>query len=267
LTKTAERIDPERFDTREEYLLYLRHAFAYEYGKSRLQPGDEVLEIGSGEGYGTNLLAQVAGRVVGLDIDKTTVAHATQKYGSDKALFSLYDGTRIPFGDNTFNVAVSFQVIEHVHDDAGHVAQVRRILKPGGIFVLTTPNRNYRLKPGQKPWNRFHVREYDPQELEVTLRRSFLDVSVWGICGSDEVQAIEEARVAWALRGGPLSAARRALPEPVKVFAGATLAFLRRAVSGRSSKQSFVGAYSLDDFHVVKEHVEDSLDLLAICRT
>jgi SAM-dependent methyltransferase len=266
LTKTAERIAPGRFNTREEYLVYLRHAFAYEYAKSRVKPTDAAVEIGSGEGYGTSLLSQAAARVVGLDIDKATVEHASRKYGSDRVSFSLYDGTTIPLADGSFDVAVSFQVIEHIREDAGHVAEVCRLLKPGGMLILTTPNRNYRLRPGQKPWNRFHIREYAPEELDAVLRRSFPDVSVWGICGSDEVQAIERARVAWALRGGPMAAMRRALPEPVKVLIGAALGFYNRTVKGRSSAAAFTDAYSLDDFHVTHDRVGESLDLLAVCR-
>ena len=265
MAKTAERIDPERFDTREEYLLYLRHSYAYEYAKSRIKPTDEIVEVGSGEGYGTNLLSESAARVVGLDIDEATVEHASEKYASDKVRFALYDGSAIPFADDSFDLAVSFQVIEHIRDDAGHVAEICRILKPGGILVLTTPNRNYRLHPGQKPWNRFHVREYDPQQLEATLRRSFPDALVLGIRGSDEVQALEKARVAWALKGGPLSTIRRSLPEPLKLFLGCVLGALRRVTHRGSSSEDFISAYSLKDFHVITERVEESLDLLAVC--
>jgi len=266
LTRTAERIDPGRFNTREEYLVYLRHAFAYEYAKSRVNPTDDVVEVGAGEGYGTSLLSQAAARVVGLDIDKATVEHASRKYGSARVSFSLYDGTTIPLPDNSFDMAVSFQVIEHIRDDTGHVVEACRILKPGGTLVLTTPNRNYRLKPGQKPWNRFHIREYTPRGLEEVLKRSFSDVSVWGICGNAEVQAIERARVAWALRGGPKAALRRALPEPVKTLIGAALGFYNRAVKGRSSTVDFTAAYSLEGFHVTHDRVDESLDLLAVCR-
>lgn len=265
MAKTAERIAPERFDTREEYLLYLRHAYAYEYAKSRIKSTDEVIEVGSGEGYGTNLLSGAAARVVGLDIDKATVEHASKKYASDKVRFALYDGSAIPFADRSFDVAVSFQVIEHIRDDAGHVAEIRRILKPGGVLVLTTPNRNYRLHPGQKPWNRFHIREYDPHQLEATLRRTFPDALVLGIRGSEEVQAIEKARVAWALKGGPLSTLRRSLPEPLKLFLGGVLGALRRVTHRGPSRKDYVDAYSLKDFHVINERVEESLDLLAVC--
>lgn len=265
MAKTAERIDPERFDTREEYLLYLRHRFAYEYAKLRIRPADAVIEVGSGEGYGTNLLSERAARVVGLDIDRATVEHASKKYASEKVRFALYDGSAIPFPDSTFDLAVSFQVIEHIRDDAGHVAEICRILKPDGILVLTTPNRNYRLRPGQKPWNRFHIREYDPQQLEATLRKSFPDALVMGIRGSEEVQAIEQARVAWALKGGPLSAIRRSLPEPLKLFLGKLLTTLRTVVHGGPPRQDFSAAYSLSDFHVITDGVEESLDLLAVC--
>ncbi len=265
MARTAERINPERFDTREEYLLYLRHRFAYEYAKSCTRPTDEAIEVGSGEGYGTSLLSEAAARVVGLDIDRATVEHASAKYASDKVRFELYDGNTIPFPDNTFNLAVSFQVIEHIRDDTGHVAQIHRILKPGGVLVLTTPNRNYRLLPGQKPWNRFHIREYDPEQLAATLHKIFPDAQVLGIRGSDQVQAIERARVAWALKGGPMSAIRRSLPEPLKLLLGDVLGVVRKATHPGSPARDFLTAYRLDDFHVINQGVEESLDLLAVC--
>jgi SAM-dependent methyltransferase len=265
MAKTTERIDPEQwFTSREEYLLYLRHEFAYEYALTLVKPDDSVLEVGSGDGYGTAMLARAAACVVGLDVDAETVDHASAKYGSGKVSFKLYDGTRMPFEESSFDMAVSFQVIEHVADVPGYVAELHRVLKPGGTLALTTPNRTYRLKPGQKPWNRFHLREYDPAGLAVVLKASFPSVNVWGIRGSDEMQAIEHARVAWALRSGPVSVLRRAMPEPARRFAGRIQNLLSGART-RWSQPDFRTQYGLADYFIIKEEVGQSLDLLAVC--
>lgn len=262
MTKTTERIIPEHFRTRDERLLYLRHVFAYEFAKTIIKPGSSVLEVGCGEGYGTSLLAQMASRVTALDVDEATLASAAAKYGSDKTKFTSYDGGRMPFPDGGFDAVVCFQVIEHVRDDAAFVRELRRVLKPGGPLILTTPNRTYRLKPRQKPWNPFHVREYHAAELGALLGRSFRQVAVWGVRGSDDVQSIEHARVAWALRSGPVAAIRRTMPEPLRRLIGGIL----KALSGASGgTENWETKYGLGDYFVIKDQLENSLDLLAVC--
>jgi len=265
-TRTTERIDPEQwFASREECLLYLRHKFAYEFARTLIPPGGHVLEVGCGVGYGTVELAHAADQVTGLDVDAPTVALATRRYGSDKLSFTVYDGSAMPFADESFDMAVSFQVIEHVLDAPAHVAEIYRVLKTGGSLAATTPNRMYRLNPGQKPWNRFHLREYSADDLAAVLKTSFRDVSVWGIRGTDEVQAIEHARVAWALRSGPISALRRAMPESMRRLAGNIIRLAKRR-SATQGMSDFLLKYSIADYFVIKEHVEQSLDLLAVCR-
>jgi SAM-dependent methyltransferase len=264
-TRTAERVAPGELTTRDQYLVYLRHLFAYEFAAATIPPGSQALEIGCGEGYGTALLAKTAHIVIGLDIDQATVEQATAKYASETLSFRLYDGTRIPFPDNSLDAAVSFQVIEHVRDDSGHVREISRVLKPGGLLVMTTPNRTYRLRPGQKPWNRFHVREYCADDLQSLLEPWFEEVAVRGIRGSDEVQAIEKARVAWALRPGPIATLRRSVPEPLKAVIGDVMRLARRIRPGSSAPASFTDRYHTSDFRVTDDVTREALDLLAVC--
>jgi SAM-dependent methyltransferase len=262
MTKTTERLIPEHATTREERLLLLRHVFAYEFAKTTIKPGSSVIEVGCGEGYGTSLLAQAASTITGLDVDEETVAHASRKYGSDTVRFRSYDGRTLPFAEGSFDAAVSFQVIEHVRDDASFVDELHKVLKPGGILILTTPNRTYRMRPGRKPWNPFHVREYDASELESLLAGAFAHVAVWGIRGKDEIQAIEHARVAWALRSGPVSAIRRAMPESLRQLVGGAV----KAIRGASRQtQDWNTKYGLSDYFVIKTELANSLDLLAVC--
>src|SRR4030042_7005749 len=171
IRKTGERMIPEDFESKQEYLIYLRLLFAYEYAKKKTSKRESVLEVGSGEGYGTSSLSKKVKKIVGIEVNKEAVNHASQKYGSEKCLFKYYDGISIPFADRSFDVVVSFQVVEHVQDDKNFLSEIYRVLKKGGELILTTPNRIYRLRHGQKPWDRFHIREYYPSGLEKILKR------------------------------------------------------------------------------------------------
>lgn len=139
LEKSTERIMPEGHGSAEQYIMYLRHVFTYELAKESLCRTDEVVEIGSGEGYGTNLLSGNCRRIIGFDVCRNTVEHARAKYCCEKCKFKAYDGGRLPIDDGEFDVAVSFQVIEHVYDEDNFVKEAHRALKPGGKFIVATP--------------------------------------------------------------------------------------------------------------------------------
>lgn len=175
--KDGERIIPADASSGYERLQNLRHLFAYEHAAA-LAAGRTVLEAGFGEGYGSRLLAKTAAKVSAVDNNSAAVAHAAASYRASNLEFSFYDGRTLPFGDSVFDLAVAFQVIEHTDDDRGFLEEVRRVLKPGGTCLLTTPNRLHRLKPGQKPWYKFHKREYTREELESLMRGVFGDCEV-----------------------------------------------------------------------------------------
>jgi len=264
ITKNGERIIPEEFNSKEEYLLYLRHLFAYEFAKDTISENSFVLEVGCGEGYGTNLLSQHSGKIIGLDVDKDTIAHSSGKYGAENCLFRTYDGVKIPYEDNTFDTVVSFQVIEHIQDDINYVSEIYRVLKRNGIFILTTPNRTNRLKPGQKPWNRFHIREYYPEELEKILNNKFYDVKMWGIRGNEEVQRIEMERLKQhisIISLDPLNI-RKLIPKPLKKF----LKKINHKEHSAKDDENFLNKYDLKNYYLIKSDVRESLDLLGICK-
>lgn len=127
--RTDERIIPENFRSKEEYLLYLRHLYAYEFAKNNVSQNSFVLEIGCGEGYGTSLLSQNIFKIIGLDVDEGTIAKASRKYESEKCVFRVYDGVSIPYGNDTFDIIISFQVIEHIQDVTKYISEIYRVLK------------------------------------------------------------------------------------------------------------------------------------------
>lgn len=268
ISKSGERIIPEKFESKEEYLIYLRHLFAYEFAKHKIPKNSFVLEVGCGEGYGTDLLSQNAVKIIGLDMDKNTIAHAQKKYGSENCVFTVHDGIKIPYENDTFDVVISFQVIEHVQDDINYISEIYRVLKRNGIFILTTPNKTYRLKPDQKPWNRFHIREYYPHELENVLKSKFSDVKVWGIRGNEEVQRIDIERVKQSLSiisFDPLNL-RKLIPEPLKLVIIKILGRITHRNQRNKNDRDFLNKYNLKDFYVINNNVRDSLDLLGISK-
>jgi ubiquinone/menaquinone biosynthesis C-methylase UbiE len=262
IKQTGERVIPGEVHSEEEYLMYLRHVIAYEFALTKLSSEDNLLEVGCGEGYGTKMISSNVKKIVGLDVDSDLIVYATEKYSSENCIYQYYDGKKIPFDNNTFDAAISFQVIEHIEDDRNYVSEVNRVLKPSGIFILTTPNRLTRLKDGQKPYNKFHIREYSPQQLEHLLTIGFNKVMVLGIQARKEIREREFRRIAKIQRKislDPLNI-RALIPEEVKNMIGQML-----SKKDDKAKEVDFHKYSTEDYFIVKENIEDCLDLLCIC--
>ena len=233
-----------------------RHRFAYEFAATRVEATDDVLDVGCGEGYGAPVLLAAAKSYAGIDLSEAVVDEARRAFGSDRARFSAFDGSRIPYDDATFDAAVSFQVIEHVGDVAAYLAEIRRVVKPEGWAMFTTPNRLLRLAPGESPWNRFHLREFDPQGLDVALAEVFSDIRILGVRASPDAEEIEIARVQRARRWARWDALglRNRLPDVLNERA-------RRIVGSIGRARGPLGD---PGFHT-SEEAERGLDLLAIC--
>jgi SAM-dependent methyltransferase len=217
---TVERINPEHFRTREKYLLYLRHVFAYEHVVAELGAPVRLLEVGMGDGYGAALLASAGHDVTAVDVDEATVSFAADRYSDASCRFMAYDGRRLPFGDDSFDAVVSMQVIEHVEEDVAFTRELRRVLRPGGRCWLTTPNRPQRVADDQPVWNTYHRREYWTHQLQAVLEPVFRDVVIRGISARDDVKQLERDRVS---RDFSL---RKLVPEPIRAMFDGDLAGL-----------------------------------------
>ncbi len=169
---TAERVshrDPS------DNFVFRRSLLAYREAAGRV--GGNVLEIGTGSGYGVELISSAA------DVFVTVDKH--EPAGFDEFRNVSFRHMKVPpldFPSNSFDWIVSFQVIEHVKDDFAFLAEVKRVLKHGGKFIVTTPNS--RMSLTRNPW---HVREYSPGEFTNLMECHFDRVEALGVFGNSAV--------------------------------------------------------------------------------
>ncbi len=177
LILTGERTLP---GVREENYWFQRHLVAYRY-LLPLAEGKRALDLGSGEGYGTDLLASRATEAVGVDLAPEAIYHARRTYRRPNLRFHYGDIYSLPFEDRSFDLVCSLQVIEHLHEPERFMREAARVLTPGGVCAISTPNRLI-ISPGSdKPVNPFHIVEYDAREFLSFMRGFFAEVRLVGI--------------------------------------------------------------------------------------
>ncbi|MEI6122095.1 MAG: class I SAM-dependent methyltransferase [Bacteroidota bacterium] len=176
--KTAERnsgILPE------DNVIHHRHLIAYNQAK-KLVKGN-VLEIGSGEGYGIKILAPLSDTYFA--VDKHETPHDEGSANLNFLQMSVPPLAGIE--DNSFDVVVTFQVIEHIKDDQFFLQEIHRVLKQNGILILTTPNINMSIT--RNPW---HVREYKLTQIAKLLSSVFSTFDINGVFGNEKVMSYYE---------------------------------------------------------------------------
>jgi SAM-dependent methyltransferase len=237
-----------------------RHLAAYLYARE-LARDRRVLDAGCGEGFGTVLLSDTARRVTGIDYSREAVKAATAKYQRPNLDFRQLDVYKLPGLDLRFDLITNFQVLEHLADPVDFLTAVRAALQPGGVLMLTTPNRLMSVSE-----NPYHLHEYVADELLTLLRPLFGRVDLYSMMGNEKVRSFDAARakqVRRILRLDPLGL-RKLLPDPVVKWVFGRLAVLvrRRVADVDQGSRSIVPS----DFHVVEAIHPEALDLIALCR-
>lgn len=210
--------------------------------------GATVLDAGVGEGYGAALLAGTAGRVVALELDPVVAAHVRARYPS--VAVARADLQALPVADGCVDAVVTLQVIEHLWDQPGFLAECARVLRPGGRLHCATPNRltfSPGAGPDDPPLNPFHTRELTAPELaELAADAGLVVEAVLGLHHGPVLRALDTRH------GGSLVDAQIAL-----------------ALSGEPWPDDLaadVAAVTADDFDVRAEDLDASLDLLVTAR-
>ncbi|MDD5120677.1 MAG: class I SAM-dependent methyltransferase [Candidatus Omnitrophica bacterium] len=176
IDNTGERILLEK----ETPLMIARHFCAYKFAKEFVQ-GKSVLDIGCGEGYGSDFLAGFAKEVTGIDYDPAVINYARDKYSKPGLKFSILDIANLSSLNRKFDVICSFQNIEHISDTEKLLEDISSLLKDEGIFICSTCNIKD-ASPGSKvPYNKFHVKEYLIDEFKEMLEKYFKRVEIFGL--------------------------------------------------------------------------------------
>lgn len=178
--KTAERVSQDELS---DNYVFQRSLLAY-IEASKIISGD-ILEIGCGEGYAMEIIAPKVNKYYAID---------KHQLSSDKQLKFpnvKYISSKVPplknISDNFFDYVITFQVIEHIEDDALFLSEIYRVLKDKGKLIVTTPNRLMSLT--RNPW---HVREYTVEELEKLLCKYFQNVEKRGVYGNEKIMQYYE---------------------------------------------------------------------------
>src|SRR3984957_20564778 len=163
LTLTGERTIP---DLDIENYWFRRHQVVYQRLATHCV-GRDVLEAGCGEGYGADLIAEGARRVVAVDYDEAAVGPVGSRCPRVEVMQANLAELALP--DASMDVVVNFQVIEHLWDQAQFVTECARVLRPSGLLMMSTPNRAT-FSPGRDtPINPFHTRELNAGEMKELL--------------------------------------------------------------------------------------------------
>ncbi len=170
---TGERFTPEC--VREiAYEHWHRYAWA-----STLVQDKKVLDAACGEGYGSHLLSACAKRVVGVDLSEDAIEHAKSRYGSERLAFRQGDVTRLDLNDDSMDVIVSFETLEHLEAQDAMLAEFRRVLRPDGFLLISSPDKKtYSDETGYQ--NPYHAKELYRDEFEALLGRHFPAFRLFG---------------------------------------------------------------------------------------
>ena len=246
---------------------------ASNFGKNKY-----IMDYGCGPGYGSAILSKKATKVLGVDIYRKPLDYAKKTYNNipNLSFQKISPKLPLPFNDQTFDVIVSRHVIEHITNVQNSLYELKRILKKGGILIIMTPNRKFRLLPFQKPFHKDHVKEYSLRSLEKELHKQFEQLDIKGVYGTDEINAIEHYKM-------------KALKNPFKAYIYDPLLYILNIILPNqiiafltNFEKKFVlkikeaklvpdisikieNRFNLDDC-IIGDNLKNSIDFFAICK-
>lgn len=242
LLPTGERTAPGL--PREDYW-FARHEIVYRWSASLGSPGTHMVDAGAGEGYGANMLRTSGAHVTALEYDAAAAGHIARTYPDVVSIRANLDA--LPLRSASVDVIASLQVIEHLWSLRAFLSDCHRVVRPGGVLILSTPNRpifSPGLARGERPTNPFHVEEFDAEQLhERVTTAGFADVTMYGVHHGARIRA-------WETVHGSIVAA-----QVDAVLTDCWPDFLA----------SFIATITQDDFDITPQHV-DAHDLVCTAR-
>ena len=252
-------------------LAYFRHEENYfvQKGTARYRfasqyiAGKDVLDLGCGARQGPYFLTGTAKHVSGVDVSLEAVEFLKKNYQAPNLDFYQMDAVELKFQDSTFDVIVSFEVIEHIVDFRRYLREIARVLKPGGIVVLSTPNRE-KVSPDGQAGIRGHIREFSAEEFRKLLSAHFAEVTMFGIMESPRLKASADTeKSVYSLTGFDRLGLRKILPKSFRVG-------IFKTITGTMEKIEHVptdAEIKPEDFSFVQEELPSEYDnLVAVCR-
>lgn len=220
------------------------HLARYEFAR-RFCAGRVVLDMACGVGYGARHLAGTATRVIAGDIDLAAARRASRDYSAPHLSYLITDCGAIALAGRIFDVVCSFETIEHLPDAESYLAEVVRLLKPNGIFVVSTPNAR---KTTTQPDNPFHRQEWSAADFSALLTRYFDQVTLHG-------QVRREPRIASLIKR----------VDVFKLRARVVPIWLTRKAAGAVGTRT-VADLVLDDVAIVEGELRHATEIVAVGR-
>ena len=211
--------------------------------------GKSVLDAGCGSGHGTAYVADHGARwVLGVDVDEGAIRAAAQNHTTGRAVFGAMDCTRLALEDESFDVVVSIELIEHLAQTEPYLSEVCRVLKPRGNYFMSTPNQRVSSSSdGRVSWT-FHEREFALDELTELLETYFEEVEVWG-----SFVPVYEQHPIRKLTKSPLSQIKHYLPPKLRLWVSSSVRFwIKRELK-------------YEDVVFTKSNIESAPTFVALC--
>jgi ubiquinone/menaquinone biosynthesis C-methylase UbiE len=211
--------------------------------------GRTVLDAGCGAGYGTSFMAGNGARwVLGVDISEEAIQCAASGHARDNLEFGVADCTELGLRDDSFDMVVSIELIEHLVQVDRYLSEVCRVVKPQGLYFMSTPNRRISSTADGKASWAFHEREFTPVELADLLGSYFEEVEIWG----SFVPVYEDHPVRRVTKS-PLSQIKHILPPKLRLWVSSSIRFWIKP------------ELEFDDVAFSKNSIDDAPTLVALC--
>lgn len=234
---------------------------AYEFAEQYVK-GKTVADIGCGTGYGTVHMAQFAEKAVGVDYSAETIEQNKKENAHIKNLEFVHGKVPpVPLPDAAFDVVTAFQFIEHLEDRVAFIKDVKRILKPGGVFLCTTVNAKMSLAR-----NPFHVHEYTFAEMEAEFKSVYNNVEVLGLQGNDRVNKYYKENARWvrSIMKWDVLGIHKILPAKWLALPYNFLtSIMRRKLMEKNTETTEI---STSDFFLQKDNLDATWDIFIVAR-